>query len=373
MVIITIFIQVIKEQMATNIEGNITPKKLHPRNSNLSVCRLCPEETEKSHLIRVFAKTGSQKNLQDIITKTCGIKVLEQDMLSTTICRKCQRFILKMKDFRDLCQKNQITLRQQFSVKRMALSPKVHQSKQKKLSNNENIPPEPFLHSPKKKLIYSNKSLNTEIFINTEKQDFNLTKFVSVLHVQPSNSKNKMAVTEESTNVTTEHKSVYNKNNKIFLKSSLSIEENSILQKTISYNEPNEIAKTVLKIPKTSLATRKLIAEEMSVSCQSLCKRKGKKSVLLDTTYKGLSEFAIEKIWEEIKDNHPFLLDIFNSISGKNIDFDDTAAELKIKYCFVYGILVNCRWHELSLLQRINTILLIEGGCSKQVHTLGFI
>jgi cytochrome c oxidase subunit IV len=62
--------------------------------------------------------------------------------------------------------------------------------------------------------------------------------------------------------------------------------------------------------------------------------------------------------------NIPFLVDIFNAVSGKN---GLVEIATRVKCGFVYSVLMNERWHELSLVKRVNTVLVIEGGCTKQV------
>lgn len=68
-------------------------------------------------------------------------------------------------------------------------------------------------------------------------------------------------------------------------------------------------------------------------------------------------------MWNEIERNIPFVIHIMNAVSGK-----DTNTDLRVKYSFLYSILMNERWHELSVLKRVNTVLVIEGGCTKQVR-----
>jgi len=41
-----------------------------------------------------------------------------------------------------------------------------------------------------------------------------------------------------------------------------------------------------------------------------------------------------------------------------------------VKYSFLYSILMNERWHELNLVKRVNTVLIIEGGCTKKVSNI---
>ena len=73
--------------------------------------------------------------------------------------------------------------------------------------------------------------------------------------------------------------------------------------------------------------------------------------------------------------NIPFLIDIMNAVSGKNgaTDCITENTDLQVKYSFVYSILMNERWHELSVLKRVNTLLVIEGGCTKQVRIIYYV
>ena len=82
-----------------------------------------------------------------------------------------------------------------------------------------------------------------------------------------------------------------------------------------------------------------------------------------------MQEFDLKKLWREMKANVLFIVDIFNAVSG-NTSIEDIKDALKVKYCFLYSILMHERWNELSLLKRVNTILAIEGGCMKQVWFL---
>ena len=67
--------------------------------------------------------------------------------------------------------------------------------------------------------------------------------------------------------------------------------------------------------------------------------------------------------------NIPFAISVMNAISGKS----STTEDLRVKYSFLYSILMIERWHELSVLKRVNTVLIIEGGCSKKVRCLLFL
>ena len=116
------------------------------------------------------------------------------------------------------------------------------------------------------------------------------------------------------------------------------------------------------------LSAHKLsIADEINSSCKKLCKRSGG-SVLFGTSYDSLNEFNFDKVWNEMKTSIPsFLIEIFNSVSRNKCGIVITKHELQVKYSFLYSVLMNERWHELSHLKRLNAIMVIEGGCTKQV------
>ena len=50
--------------------------------------------------------------------------------------------------------------------------------------------------------------------------------------------------------------------------------------------------------------------------------------------------------------NIPFLITLMNNVAGK----DSIKADLRVKYSFLYSILMSERWHELSILKRIMTV-----------------
>ena len=59
-----------------------------------------------------------------------------------------------------------------------------------------------------------------------------------------------------------------------------------------------------------------------------------------------------------------------NAVSGKENSVVEKQIELQVKYSFLYPILMSERWHELNLVKRVNTVLIIEGECTKHVFQL---
>ena len=95
-------------------------------------------------------------------------------------------------------------------------------------------------------------------------------------------------------------------------------------------------------------------------------KRKIGKSVLHEHNYQGLARFSMEKLWEELEVRNPEILTIFETITN----CDRSKQEVRTKFSFIYSLLRHMSYHECSNLKRVLTVLLIEGGCSKEVSSV---
>ena len=113
------------------------------------------------------------------------------------------------------------------------------------------------------------------------------------------------------------------------------------------------------------LAERYLQSKEDAFS--SLCRRNENCSVLYKKDYSNMAAFDMSQIWEELVTNHPFLVDVLNLASKNKCSATETPHKVRVKYCLIYSTLMSERWHELSLLQRVNTVLMIEGGGTTRV------
>ena len=70
----------------------------------------------------------------------------------------------------------------------------------------------------------------------------------------------------------------------------------------------------------------------------------------------------------ELKDNFPMLVEFMSAIAGEERKMEDIGESLRVKYSFLYSILMSERWHELNLIKLVNTVLIVEGRCTKQVQ-----
>ena len=348
--------------------ANVTPKKIYPKKSvqlYSDSCRLCASIIESRHLVRVLSATGKQKNLQSKILQECHVCITEADYLPTAVCRKCVNFVTKMCEFRQQCIAAQMTLKQNFSVKRQAATSPInckqpakrnsmvseHQVSKGRALDFEAPVPE-GQHRTEMNIPIGNKSNVLPV------------QCVSVQIIRSCQLKVAEPVQSRSG-------SVYVSNYHTYVTTPLTPVQQAKIERASKTAVPTAIADIITTYcPSVETAIKRNMLDKCKLSSDALCKRSTSESSVLYSSneqYNVMSDFNIDKIWVELKTHQPFLIDALNAISGKECDIDKTADDVKVKYCFIYSIVMNIRWHEFSLLQRIITVLLIEGGCGKQV------
>ena len=140
----------------------------------------------------------------------------------------------------------------------------------------------------------------------------------------------------------------------------------------VANTQPAVIADVIKeRCPSVIAALKLAIKGEITAACQTLCRRPDGPVLYSNrNSFETLKEFDFDRVWTEMKTNVPFFIEIMNAVSGKNLGTENTELEVRVKFCFLYSVLMNERGHELSLLKRVNTILIIEGGCTKKVCTV---
>ena len=308
--------------------GKLTPRKISARNP---VCRLCGNANETRHMLRIFSKSGKEKDLCFKVQKTCGIQITEDDTDSKVICRKCEAFVYKIYDFIQRGQAIQTQVQQtEYSVKRCVdLSPSSQQTT--------------------KRVPSAARTSARQLSFATAPAD---ETPVRVLLPKPTEGMTCSPLPDDET--------------------LLNDSQQQKLMSAVKSKYPTVVAEIVKEYcPSILGAIKKTITDEINASCRSLCKRSGG-SVLYGNHYESLRDFEFLTIWAELEAKNPFLIEVMNSISGINCGIENMKHELKVKYMysFLYSVLMNERWHELNLLKRINTVLIIEGGCTKQVCSI---
>ena len=128
-----------------------------------------------------------------------------------------------------------------------------------------------------------------------------------------------------------------------------------------------EVVQLVQVAPLSADATLENLLIGLDNSCMMLCNRKTP-STLYEKDFEHLKTFSIQPIWDEMK-KHPLLIDVLKTVSGSTGKIEQP---LKLKFTLIYSILMQQRWHELSLFQRVNTVQVIKGKCSKEVRNTHF-
>ena len=309
-----------------------TPKKIHARNS---VCRLCGGAYDSRHMLRVFSKSGIDKNLPEKIHDTCDIMISEEDCCTKLVCRKCEAFVSKVSDFKQKSQNIQIELEveQKCSVKRCTeLSPSCKQPSKRAATETHG-------KSSAKQLMFGETPTQNNEGDTEEPMEKDSSSFL-----RPKNAEG----IEQSPEVRGQERL---------------IDVNQIIG-ALNLMPPSNAAGIIKEhCPNVLSAIRLLISEEVSTACKKLCRRSDG-SVLYGNNYESLKEFNFDSVWDEMERNIPFVITLMNNVAGK----DSITADLRVKYSFLYSILISERWHELSLLKRVMTVLVIEGGCTKKVR-----
>ena len=310
-----------------SVISNVTTPKKYIKRTQDHICRLCVKKTDR--FCKVFSVPGIKKKLAEKIFKTTSIVVEESDQISLDICRKCEGFVDKISDFQKICKDSEKDLKKYFSIKR-----------------EEKDSPSTSSDRTKKKII-------TNAMSRKQLQFGPLQNITNKSYINKSDNVNTTSVSLDTSRI---------------IKTFLTNKQEVLLNNAFRTRTPSIIAHTIFnEIPSVNTELKRLIAEQLYDTSKSLKKRKNG-SVLISGSYEELVNFNISKVWDELVKAHPYFIDVMNSIAGNLTDIVNTEAGIKTKYCFIYSILMNIHWRELSLWQRINTTMAIEGGCSKKVN-----
>jgi hypothetical protein len=86
-------------------------------------------------------------------------------------------------------------------------------------------------------------------------------------------------------------------------------------------------------------------------------------SVLRRRDFDGLSSFSLESMVDELKTLCPVVFRVLSEILELSYNREKKIAPL----CLIYGVVMFKRCHELSFLQRINTVLLADSNANTEV------
>jgi hypothetical protein len=128
-----------------------------------------------------------------------------------------------------------------------------------------------------------------------------------------------------------------------------------------------------MNITSLSSAVKLHILKKIDQQCKDICVRKGRTSVLFarNCTPEYLQQFNWAKLLKEMKEKVPDLLDVLTTVAVPKLR--DTDQSQITTVCSVYGLLMNKRWHELSLVPKMVSVILGVGHATKKVRYVNSI
>ena len=128
-----------------------------------------------------------------------------------------------------------------------------------------------------------------------------------------------------------------------------------------------------MDIPQLRKCLTILFLENINEKCKKLCaKSKGRPSLLRVSRekQKNLADFKWISLLNEMKDRVPDVLNILMAIATPQIKKDNSQVA---PLCTAFGILMHTRNRELSLVQKLNTVVIGSGNATKKVRILMYI
>lgn len=130
---------------------------------------------------------------------------------------------------------------------------------------------------------------------------------------------------------------------------------------------PSTIADSILQCDAVSAAVWDIILKSISSKCEALQKKQNK-SCLTENGVVNMMNFNWDVIVEEMNSKCPEILDILLAVATtKHCSDEKLEQTVKQRICVTYGILMQSRTKFNSLIQRLTTVILTDGGVSKKV------
>ena len=157
---------------------------------------------------------------------------------------------------------------------------------------------------------------------------------------------------------------------KLFIRTKvLSPEETKAISGAVQLGSPYEVAEAAMRISSLRNAIKNVFLKEVDKQCSNLCARKRVQPSVLRVPsehHKSLVEFRWNNILTEMKERAPDVLDFMVAMAVPQLKGSDGRQIMPL--CTAYGILMNVRCRELSLIQKMNAVLLGVGSATKRVR-----
>ncbi|XP_074612567.1 uncharacterized protein LOC141866909 isoform X2 [Acropora palmata] len=131
----------------------------------------------------------------------------------------------------------------------------------------------------------------------------------------------------------------------------------------------HQIAEIIMQCQPLRNAIKFFFLKGVNEQCQKLCNRSAENSSLLPiplSKHKELKNFSWEKVITEMMEHVPDVLDVLVAVGIPNVKAHEDSKKQIAPLCTAYGILMFTRWKELSLIQKMNSILLSTGHATER-------
>ena len=143
----------------------------------------------------------------------------------------------------------------------------------------------------------------------------------------------------------------------------LSAEDLTKLEEAISTGDPTIITTAIKSIESLNRTFREYLLHELDNDCKNICLR-SEPSELRTNTFCDMIGFEWQKFSSEMSKRCSFLLDVLLTVMNTTKEKCD---EIIPRLGLCYVILMQTRNRDLSSVQRLNTVLLINGNAKKEV------
>ena len=145
-----------------------------------------------------------------------------------------------------------------------------------------------------------------------------------------------------------------------------SIQKSKLIDEIVK-GSPTYLARAIMEIPQLRKGVISSFLEDIGNKCIKLCAKTTEKPSILRVSreqQKNLADFTWISVLREMKERVPDVLKILVAIAAPRIKNDCSQVA---PLCTAFGILMHARNRELSLLQKLNTVVIATGNATKKV------
>jgi len=145
--------------------------------------------------------------------------------------------------------------------------------------------------------------------------------------------------------------------------SSLRAQDLAKLREAINIGELSVITSAIVSVDSLKQNVKDNLLHELDEQCKHICLR-SEPSQLRMNKFCDMARFERQKLSSEMSSRCPFLLNVLLIVMNRT---KEELTQIIPRLGLCYAILMQTRNRELSLVQRLNTVLLTHGNAKKEV------